>query len=208
MLIRKNGLVMSLSLVMLTLISACGGRATPDAGATLAPMYTAAAQTLQVLTTQVAVTPNVPPTPTPTNMPIVPLPTLTQPAPPAPVPPAPPAVTRCDWVGFVGDVSVPDGSTFAPSTAFTKTWRLKNIGRCTWTTAYALVFSSGSQMGGPAAVNLLSSVAPGQVVDLSVSLTAPSAAGRYRGYWMLKNPSGVKFGLGAQAASAFWKSVV
>ncbi|MDO9348510.1 MAG: NBR1-Ig-like domain-containing protein, partial [Anaerolineales bacterium] len=207
--IRKHSLVMSLSLVMLILISACGGRATPDASATLAPMYTAAAQTLQALSTQVALTPDVPPqaTPIPTPTPIAPLPTLIPPAPPAPVPPAPPAVTRCDWVGFVSDVSVPDGSSFAPSTAFTKTWRLKNRGTCTWTTAYALAFSSGSPMGGPAAVNLLNSVAPGQVVDLSVNLTAPSAAGHYRGYWMLQNASGGKFGLGAQATTAFYVDI-
>jgi len=123
------------------------------------------------------------------------------------LPPAPPAATRCDWVGFVGDVSVPDGSSYAPSTALTKTWRLRNIGSCTWTTAYALVFSSGLPMGGPAAVNLLSSVAPNQVVDLSVNLTAPSAAGHYRGNWMLQNSSGVKFGLGAQANAAFWVDI-
>ncbi|MBA4379445.1 MAG: hypothetical protein C0393_01940, partial [Anaerolinea sp.] len=180
--IRKHSLVITLSLVILTLISACGGRATPDAGATLAPMYTAAAQTLQALSTQVALTPDVPAqiTPMPTSTPIVPLPTIAPPALPTPVPQIPPPVTRCDWVGFVADVSVPDGTSFAPSTAFTKTWRLKNIGTCTWTTAYALVFSSGSAMGGPAVINLLGSVAPGQMVDIPVNLTAPATAGNYR----------------------------
>jgi len=208
MLIRKN-LFIVLSLAAIIVTSACAGRGTPDVSATLAPMYTAAAQTLQALTTQVpmAVTTNVPPQtiPTPTNTPVVP--SLTPPAPPTSVPPAPPAVTRCDWVGWVDDVSVPDGSVFAPSTAFTKTWRLKNKGTCTWTTAYALVYSSGPQMGGPAAVNLPGNVAPGQVVDLSVSLTAPSAAGHYRGNWMLQNPSGVKFGLGAQATTPFYVDI-
>jgi len=206
---RKNTLLVTLSLVALTVISACGGRGTPDVSATLAPMYTAAAQTLQALSIQVALTPNVPPqaTPIPTSTPIAPLPTLTSPALPTPVPPTSPPITRCDWVGFVGDVSVPDGSAFAPSTAFTKTWRLKNRGTCTWTNAYALVFSSGLPMGGPAAVNLLSNVAPGQVVDLSVNLTAPAAAGHYRGNWMLQNANGVKFGLGAQATTPFYVDI-
>ncbi|PIU90073.1 MAG: hypothetical protein COS63_04110, partial [Anaerolineae bacterium CG06_land_8_20_14_3_00_57_67] len=54
------------------------------------------------------------------------------------------AVTRCDWAQFVADITVPDGASFAPGAAFTKTWRLKNIGTCTWTTSYALVFVSGS----------------------------------------------------------------
>ena len=209
MLIRKN-LFIVLSLAAIIVTSACAGRGTPDVSATLAPMYTAAAQTLQALTTQVAVTPNVPPTiiPTPTNTAIVPLPTLTQPAPPAPLPPAPLAATRCDWVGFVGDVSVPDGSSFAPSTAFTKTWRLKNIGTCTWTSAYQLVFYSDNAMGGPVSQPLTTgTVAPGHMVDISVNLTSPSVVGHYRGYWKLQNPTGVKFGLGAQANAPFYVDI-
>jgi hypothetical protein len=203
MMIRKNILIV-LSLTAIIVTSACGGRGTPDIASTLAPMYTAAAQTLQALTTQVAVTPNMPyQTLTPTSV----LPTLTPTIPPTSVPNTPVPVSRCDWAYFVGDVSVPDGSSFAPSTAFTKTWRLKNIGTCTWTTAYALVFSSGLPMGGPAAVNLPVNVAPGQIADLSISLTASSSAGHYRGYWMLQNPSGIKFGIGNQANAAFWVDI-
>ncbi|MFH1906631.1 MAG: NBR1-Ig-like domain-containing protein, partial [Chloroflexota bacterium] len=148
---QKNIFVVTFSLAALIAMSACGGRGTPDTAATLAPIYTAAAQTLQAYTTQVAVTPNVPPqtTPTPTNTPIVPPPTLTQSVQPTAVPNTPIPVTRCDWAAFVLDVNVPDGSAFAPSTAFTKTWRLKNRGTCTWTTAYSLVFKSGASMSGP-----------------------------------------------------------
>src|SRR3990170_378646 len=64
------------------------------------------------------------------------------------------AQSHCDWAKFIADVTVPDGTSFNGSTPFTKTWRLKNIGSCTWTTAYALVFSSGEQMAGPLTVNL------------------------------------------------------
>ena len=204
---QKNIFVVTFSLAALIAMSACGGRGTPDTAATLAPIYTAAAQTLQAYTTPVAVTPNIPPTPTPTNTPIVPPPTLTQSVQPTAVPNTPIPVTRCDWAAFVLDVNVPDGSAFAPSTAFTKTWRLKNRGTCTWTTAYSLVFKSGASMSGPASINLLGNVAPGQVVDISVNLTTPAAVGHYRGYWMLRNPSGVKFGIGAQAASPFYVDI-
>src|SRR5512143_3278895 len=44
------------------------------------------------------------------------------------------ALSSCDWAQFVADVTVPDGTSYAPGTTFTKTWRLKNIGSCTWTT--------------------------------------------------------------------------
>ncbi|MBN1303993.1 MAG: hypothetical protein JXA13_06120 [Anaerolineales bacterium] len=124
-------------------------------------------------------------------------------------PPAPrvSAASTCDWAQFIADVTVPDGTYFAPGTAFDKTWRLKNIGTCTWTTAYKLVFVSGSQMSAPAEVNLPKNVAPGETVDVTVRMTAPSTAGHYRGYWRLKNSSGVLFGIGWNANSNFWVEI-
>jgi hypothetical protein len=80
---------------------------------------------------------------------------------------------------------------------------LKNIGTCTWTTAYTLVFSSGSSLGGPAAVALPGYVAPGQVIDLTVNLTAPGKEGSYRGYWILRDASGVLFGMGRNGNSFY-----
>ena len=206
MLIRKNIFIV-LSLTVIIAMSACGGRGTPDAAATLAPIYTAAAQTLQALSSQAGMpaTPTPLPPPPPTVIP--PTQTLTVVIPPS-VPNTPVPVTRCDWAFFVVDVSVPDGSTIAPSTAFTKTWRLRNNGTCTWTSAYQLVFYNGNAMGGPASQPLTpGTVAPGQMVDISVSLTSPILAGPYRGYWMLQNPSGARFGFGAQANTAFWVDI-
>ncbi|HSO13664.1 MAG TPA: NBR1-Ig-like domain-containing protein [Anaerolineales bacterium] len=117
------------------------------------------------------------------------------------------AQTYCDQAQFIADVTIPDGTSFEKGTPFVKTWRLKNIGSCTWTTGYSLVFSSGEQMGGPDSVSLPSNVAPGQTVDLSVNLTAPSIPGAYRGYWKLKNASGVVFGIGYAASGAFWVDI-
>jgi len=45
-------------------------------------------------------------------------------------------------------VTVPDGWLITPGLVFKKTWRLKNIGTCTWTRNYSLVFAGGEQMGG------------------------------------------------------------
>src|SRR5688572_4669107 len=84
------------------------------------------------------------------------------------------AQTVCDRAQFVADVTVPDGMSFSPGATFTKTWRLRNIGTCTWSTSYSLVFDSGTQMGAPASVNFPSSVAPGGSIDLSVTMTAPN----------------------------------
>src|SRR6266436_5461714 len=118
------------------------------------------------------------------------------------------SAAACDAILFVSDVTVPDGSAYSPNATFTKTWRLKNIGTCTWTTSYKLVFVSGPQMGGPNEVNLTSTVAPNTTVDLSVNLTAPVPAGTYRGFWQLKNAAGTLFGIGSTADKPFWVSIV
>ena len=114
MLIRKNIFVV-LSLTAIIVMSACGGRGTPDAAATLAPMYTAAAQTLQALASQVGVpatpTPLAPP-PTPTAIPPTLVPTIVPTR--VSVPNTPVPVSRCDWAYFVVDVNVTDGTAFAP----------------------------------------------------------------------------------------------
>jgi hypothetical protein len=101
---------------------------------------------------------------------------------------------------------VPDGTTFQPNTAFSKTWRLKNVGTCTWTN-YSLIFDSGEKMSGPDSAVIPTSVAPGQTVDITISLTAPATAGTYRGYWKLKNNSGVPFGIGTAATKSFWVEI-
>ena len=115
--------------------------------------------------------------------------------------------TGCDRATFVSDVTIPDGTVFSPGAAFTKTWRLKNAGTCTWTTSYSLVFVGGEKMGGPDSSALPRTVAPGQTVDLSVNLTAPNISGNYRGYWQLKNASGAIFGIGSTANKPFWVDI-
>lgn len=130
------------------------------------------------------------------------------PATSTPVPPTntsvPTAVTYCDWVRFIKDVTIPDGTQLSVGEVFTKTWRLQNRGTCTWTPDYMLVFTSGDPMGATTAVRLPGYVAPGQAVDVSVTLTAPTLAGYYTGYWMLRNPSGALFGAGNNANQAFY----
>lgn len=113
----------------------------------------------------------------------------------------------CDWVAFVKDVSIPDGTVLSPGSSFVKTWRLKNKGTCSWTSAYSLIFVSGHQMSGPVSAPLPGNVNPGETIDISVTLTAPATEGQYIGYWMLQNASGVNFGYGDQANKAFYVDI-
>jgi photosystem II stability/assembly factor-like uncharacterized protein len=117
------------------------------------------------------------------------------------------APAGCDKATFVADVTVPDGTLFSPGTSFVKTWRLKNSGACRWTNAYQLVFYSGEQLSAPTSINLPVSVATNQTVDLTVNMVTPEKAGTYRGYWILRNPNGGLFGLGADASKPIWVEV-
>jgi hypothetical protein len=145
--------------------------------------------------------------------PVTPPPTVTG-TPPTATPtrtPGPVTVTvppsSCDRVQFIRDVSVPDGTLMAPGSTFTKTWRLKNVGQCAWSTSYQLVFFSGEPMGASASAAFPKNVAVGETYDFSINMTAPSAAGSYRGYWMFKNASGALFGIGAQGNKPWWVDI-
>jgi hypothetical protein len=130
-------------------------------------------------------------------------------SPTSPPPPTltPPPTQACDLAQYIKDVNIPDGTSFPPGTTFTKTWRLRNIGTCTWS-GYSLVFDSGDSMSG-ASPTTMGTVAPGQEVDISISLTSPSANGAYRGYWRVRNASGVLIPVqGGYQSKSFFVDIV
>lgn len=205
---KKHSLSLLLTLLVLVQLAcnAATAPATPDTVATLNGLYTAAAQTGTASAAQTL--PSATPTPglpMPTASPIIVPPSST----PITLPnnTQPPVVTRCDSAAFVKDVSISDGTLVSRGASFTKTWRLQNTGNCSWTPSYALVFVSGDAMSGPAVTALPGNVNPGQTVDLSVNLTAPSQDGHYRGYWKLRNASNALFGIGTNAETAFWVDI-
>ncbi len=114
---------------------------------------------------------------------------------------------RCLAARFVTDVTVPDGTVFAPNASFTKTWRLRNVGACTWTTAFVVYFDEGDAMGAPPQVNLPHAVEPGETVDVSVDMQAPASPGTYKGYWKLRSDTGQSFGIGDEADRPFWVEI-
>ncbi len=114
----------------------------------------------------------------------------------------------CNLAKFVSDVSVPDGTIFEPEETFTKTWRLKNVGSCAWTSGYDIVFSGGDAMNAPASVQLTAgTVNPGQNVDISVDMTAPASEGTYRGNWKLREPGDELFGIENSSSGLFWVEI-
>jgi len=114
----------------------------------------------------------------------------------------------CYWAQFVADVTIPDGASFAANAAFQKTWRVRNIGACSWNSNdVSLAFDSGEMMSAPASLFLPATILPGQTVDLTVNMTAPNAAGHYFGYWKFNSASAGRFGVGSAANKSFWVEI-
>ena len=114
----------------------------------------------------------------------------------------------CNLAKFIDDVTIPDGTLFEPGDVFTKTWSLKNVGSCTWTSGYDIVFYSGDSMGAPSAIQITTgTVNPGQTVEVSVNLTSPDSAGTYHGNWQMRDPSDNIFGIENSTSGFFWVEI-
>ncbi|MCB9111190.1 MAG: hypothetical protein H6634_08070 [Anaerolineales bacterium] len=196
---RKYSFFIVLIVVLLAAQLACNlpsNSATPDPFATLNGLYTASAQTQAV---SGSATPGLPqPTvtlagsPTATNQPVI---------------QSPGPTSKCDAALFLADVTYPDGSIVPRNTTFVKVWRIRNAGTCTWSTSYSIVFFGGDGMSGPSAISMPGSVAPGQYIEIPITLVSPGTDGSYRGYWKIRNASGGLFGIGTQADTAFWVDI-
>jgi hypothetical protein len=81
----------------------------------------------------------------------------------------------------------------SPGQDFVKTWKIKNIGSCTWGAGYKLVFSYGDAALKGQAQPLSAAIAPQQEVEVSVQFTAPDLPGTYTSYWTLQNAKGIAF---------------
>jgi uncharacterized protein YraI len=125
-------------------------------------------------------------------------------------PTATPAPTACsDAAVLVADITVPDNTQFTPNAGFVKTWRIRNSGTCSWDGRYRLVHAGGHPLGVSAtAFPLPGVVAPGQFIDLSLNMVAPTTANVYQSDWKLLNPAGVAFGVGRNANGPFWAKIV
>ena len=202
--------VFVLIVILLLVIAACnfpgGGGPAGTATAIMQTIIVQMTQTAGGVLTTAATTATPPPTtgisasPSSVISPTM-VPTLKPPATSTPLP--------CNKVEFVDDVTYKDGSLVDPNASFVKTWRLVNTGTCSWSSGYVLVFVSGDRMSAPDTVPVTSSsVPPNGTVDVSVTLKAPPSAGTYQGYFKLRAPDGIVFGVGVKGDSNFWVKVV
>lgn len=190
---KKSLTILILAGVLIFICVACGvlsliSASTPEAKATAtAQMLTRTAEKSQALTstaevstsaevvqeipitTEVSKSATVSPptfTPTPTSVPVI-------------------DVSECRLnAAFVEDVTVSDNAKFTTGEQFVKTWKIKNVGTCGWGTGYTLNFVNGDRLGTVDSVNI-PDTPPGETVEVSVTMQAPSESGRYRSEWQM-----------------------
>ncbi|KFK29014.1 hypothetical protein AALP_AA7G077700 [Arabis alpina] len=98
---------------------------------------------------------------------------------------------------FVLDVNVLDGTAVAPSSTFTKIWRMRNNGSLVWPHGTQIVWIGGDRFSNSLAVDLQipqDGVPMNSEVDVKVDFVAPESPGRYISYWRMASSNGAKFG--------------
>lgn len=111
------------------------------------------------------------------------------------------APAKCaDAAILLRDVTIQDDTHVNAGEKFTKTWEFQNTGTCPWVD-YTIKFSAGDQMNAPLSAPLADTPPSGKV-QVSVELTAPTADGKYAGYFTLLNSNGEVIPIGAQ--KTFW----
>lgn len=195
----KIRFIVSVLLAGLTLSAAACSRAETTPTLDAQTVYTQAAQTVQAGLTQTAA---LLPTSTATNTPLptsTVTPTLSVSATSAVSPtntiaPTSPRPTTADKAAWISQ-NPADGTVVTPNQPFNMVWTVKNMGTTTWNTSYQLRYylSEANLRFGGSDIKFPKEVKPGESVDLSVSMRAPTSAGEYTTIWVLTNDQGVNF---------------
>lgn len=94
---------------------------------------------------------------------------------------------------FLDDLTVEDGTTFAPGADIDKQWLVQNDGTCNWDSTYKLKWVGGYTLGVKEEQPLFPAAA-GVQVTLRIVFTAPEEPGTYQTTWQATAPDGTLFG--------------
>lgn len=174
----RHAFMWTLGLLVFAL-SACGGTSAPPAAylppTRTLPTETATPQTLTLFTPA----PELLATQAAANTPAA--------APPSPAPECANNLT------FIADLTVRDGSIFAPGAAIDKRWQVQNTGTCNWGPGYRVRLFTGDPLGAASEYSLYPARA-GTTAEIAILFTAPDTPGAYRSDWLAYGPDGVPFG--------------
>ncbi len=106
---------------------------------------------------------------------------------PTPTPPC------TDGLKYVQDLTIPDGTNFAPGQPIDKQWLVSNSGTCNWDSRYRLKLIGGDAMAA-APLQPLFPARAGTQATIRIVFTAPPEAGMYESQWQAMSPDGLSFG--------------
>jgi len=112
---------------------------------------------------------------------------------PTPTPQASPTPECVNDLDFLDDVTIPDGSVYAPGDVMEKVWLVRNAGTCNWDSRYRLKLVAGDPMGAEP-VQALYPARSQSEVEFVITFIAPDEEGVYTNSWQAYDPDGEPFG--------------
>jgi hypothetical protein len=108
--------------------------------------------------------------------------------------PLPTRQANChNQLGFIDDLTIPDGMEVSPGEEITKRWLIRNEGSCNWNRSYSLQLISGLSLGAGKVKELYPARQSTEAV-VEIIFTAPDNPGRYNSWWQAYDPDGNRFG--------------
>lgn len=96
-------------------------------------------------------------------------------------------------LGFIADLTIPDGTLVEPRETLDKRWEVQNSGTCNWDNRYKISLIAGPGMGVPVQQALVPALAGTQTI-IRMIFIAPEEPGNYRSAWQAYDPDGNAFG--------------
>ncbi len=117
--------------------------------------------------------------------------------------PQEPTADCVNRIGFVADISIPDGTIVAPGSIITKTWKLKNIGTCTITRDYKIVWSDPNVKNPQLLFDVGVEIKPNEEKEVSIKFPV-AGSGKTRIHFQFADPNGETFKIGERGRSDMW----
>lgn len=102
------------------------------------------------------------------------------------------ATTCTNYLSFLDDLTIPDGTKVTPGEVIVKRWQVANTGDCNWEEGYTIRLISGPDLGA-SPTQALYPARKGAWVPIEIIFTAPDP-GNYTSMWQAHDPQGNPFG--------------
>jgi hypothetical protein len=104
-----------------------------------------------------------------------------------------PTPSCTNYLKYLEDVSIPDGTVVRPGETLDKQWRVENTGTCNWDGQYRLLLIAGQSLGTRDEGALFPARSGTQAV-IRLVFTAPDTPDTYRSAWQAHDAQGNAFG--------------